>query len=330
MHEKIIITGMGAITPLGLSVEESWRNALDGYSGVGPITLFDTSDYQVKVAAEVKDFHPDRWIDRKAAARMDRFTHFAVAASEMALDDGGLLHSPLLGERSGVIIGSGSASFEIIRNLAQKLPLMITPRWVRTRTQPIAIADVLSYLQHSADLEVAGNLVVDIGGEALRFQDMIVQAGAAMGLKRYILPVPVLSPRLSSYWLIFFTPVPHSIASALVEGLLYVGGDDGLVQVSEDGGASWHRTESFPGLPERDPPAHRHVPDLPAVHVEVDREGHLTQVPIAPPLPDLPVHLPLGQGHTVRGLDLLQDHLLRRPGYAAPNVLPENALQLRL
>lgn len=121
--------------------------------------------------------------------------------------------------RAGVIIGSGSASFEIIRNLAQKLPLMVTPRWVRTRTQPIAIADVLSYLQHSVDLEVAGNLVVDIGGEALRFQDMIVQAGAAMGLKRYILPVPVLSPRLSSYWLIFFTPVPHSIASALVEGL---------------------------------------------------------------------------------------------------------------
>ena len=121
--------------------------------------------------------------------------------------------------RAGVIIGSGSASFEIIRNLAQKLPLMITPRWVRTRTQPIAIADVLSYLQHSVDLEVAGNLVVDIGGEALRFQDMIVQAGAAMGLKRVILPVPFLSPRLSSYWLIFFTPVPYSIASALVEGL---------------------------------------------------------------------------------------------------------------
>ncbi len=121
--------------------------------------------------------------------------------------------------RAGVIIGSGSASFEIIRNLAQKLPLMITPRWVRTRTQPIAIADVLSYLQNSADLEVAGNLVVDIGGEALSFQKMIVQAGAAMGLKRFILPVPVLSPRLSSYWLILFTPVPYKIASALVEGL---------------------------------------------------------------------------------------------------------------
>lgn len=121
--------------------------------------------------------------------------------------------------RAGVIIGSGSASFEIIRNLAQKLPLMVTPRWVRTRTQPIGIADVLSYLQQSVDLEVAGNLVVDIGGEALRFQDMIVQAGAAMGLRRHILPVPVLSPRLSSYWLILFTPVPYKIASALVEGL---------------------------------------------------------------------------------------------------------------
>ncbi len=121
--------------------------------------------------------------------------------------------------RAAVIIGSGSASFEILRNLAQKLPLMITPKWVRTKTQPVGIEDVLSYLQESIELEHQGNLVVDIGSDQLSFQEMIVQAGEAMGLKRGILPVPLLSPRLSSYWLILFTPVPYKLASALVEGL---------------------------------------------------------------------------------------------------------------
>lgn len=121
--------------------------------------------------------------------------------------------------RAGVIIGSGSASFEIIRNLCQKLPLMITPKWVRSHTQPIGIDDVLSYLLESADLLHLHNLVVDIGCEQLSFQQMMKQAAEIMGLKRYLFPVPVLSPRLSSYWLILFTPIPYKLASALVEGL---------------------------------------------------------------------------------------------------------------
>jgi len=121
--------------------------------------------------------------------------------------------------RAGVIIGSGSSSFEIIRHLCQKLPAMITPRWVRSRTQPIAVEDVLSYLQASMELRHQGNLVVDIGSEELSFQEMMQQAATVMGLKRYLFPVPVLSPRLSSYWLILFTPIPYKLASALVEGL---------------------------------------------------------------------------------------------------------------
>ena len=121
--------------------------------------------------------------------------------------------------RAGVIIGSGSASFEIIRNLTQKLPMMITPSWVRTLTQPIGVEDVLSYLQASIDLSHKGNLVVDIGSEQLSFQQMMEQAAKVMGLRRLLLPVPVLSPRLSSYWLILFTPIPYKLASALVEGL---------------------------------------------------------------------------------------------------------------
>jgi uncharacterized protein YbjT (DUF2867 family) len=121
--------------------------------------------------------------------------------------------------RAGVIIGAGSASFEIIRNLVQKLPIMVTPKWVSTRTQPIAVDDVLSYLAAASTLDVPGNLIVDIGAEPMSFRDMMINAAKVMGLKRYLLPVPVLSPRLSSFWLILFTPIPYQMAAALVEGL---------------------------------------------------------------------------------------------------------------
>lgn len=121
--------------------------------------------------------------------------------------------------RAGVIIGSGSASFEIIRHLVQKLPVMITPCWVTTRTQPIAVDDVLAYLAAALSLPHHTNLVIDIGGAKTTFQEMLLRAAKVMGLRRFILPVPVLSPRLSSYWLMLFTPVPYSIAAALVEGL---------------------------------------------------------------------------------------------------------------
>jgi uncharacterized protein YbjT (DUF2867 family) len=121
--------------------------------------------------------------------------------------------------RAGVIIGAGSASFEIIRNLAQKLPVMITPRWVNTKTQPIAVDDVLSYLEESISLKNTGNTVVDIGAEIMSFREMMVAAGRTMGLKRFLIPVPVLSPRLSSYWLVLITTVPFKVAGSLVEGL---------------------------------------------------------------------------------------------------------------
>jgi len=121
--------------------------------------------------------------------------------------------------RAGVIIGSGSASFEIIRNLVQKLPVMVTPTWVSTRTQPIGIEDVLSYLVAAVTLRVEGDQVIDIGAEILSFREMMARAAGVMGLKRLLIPVPVLSPRLSSYWLMLFTPVPLRLATALIEGL---------------------------------------------------------------------------------------------------------------
>jgi uncharacterized protein YbjT (DUF2867 family) len=121
--------------------------------------------------------------------------------------------------RAGIIIGSGSASFEIIRNLVQKLPFIITPRWVHTKTQPISVSDVLEYLSQAKDLETKENLVVDIGSKPMSFKEMLIKASKVMGLKRRIIAVPFLTPRLSSYWLILMTPVPYRIAKALVEGL---------------------------------------------------------------------------------------------------------------
>jgi uncharacterized protein YbjT (DUF2867 family) len=121
--------------------------------------------------------------------------------------------------RAGAIIGSGSASFEIIRHLVEKLPVMITPKWVSTRTQPIAVDDVLAYLEAAIDLPYGGNLIVDIGASPMSFKEMMLGAARVMGLKRLLLPVPVLTPRLSSYWLLLITTVPFAIASALIEGL---------------------------------------------------------------------------------------------------------------
>jgi len=121
--------------------------------------------------------------------------------------------------RAGIIIGAGSKSFEILRNLVQKLPIMVTPKWVTTRTQPIAVDDVLAYLAAAIRLDIRENIIVDIGAEIMNFKSMMLAAAEVMGLHRFILPLPVLTPKLSSYWLILFTPVPYKIAAALVEGL---------------------------------------------------------------------------------------------------------------
>ncbi|MET7902777.1 SDR family oxidoreductase [Streptomyces sp. NPDC005355] len=123
--------------------------------------------------------------------------------------------------RAGVIIGSGSASFEMLRYLSERLPLMVTPRWVRTRTQPIAVRDVLRALVGCAGLPDDVHRAFDIGGpDILTYRDMIRRYAAVAGLRRRLIaPVPVLSPRLSSLWVGLVTPVPGSIARPLVESL---------------------------------------------------------------------------------------------------------------
>ncbi len=121
--------------------------------------------------------------------------------------------------RAGVIIGSGSASFEIIRNLVEKLPIMTTPKWVDTKAQPIAVNDVLSYLHNSLYLDVERSLIVDVGSEQLSYKNMMLKTAKVLGLKRYLITFPFMSINLSSYWLNLFTPVNFKVAKALIEGL---------------------------------------------------------------------------------------------------------------
>lgn len=122
--------------------------------------------------------------------------------------------------RAAIIIGSGSASFEIIRDLAEKLPVMVAPKWVSTKCQPIAIRDVLGYLSGVLANEKAYNGIFDIGGpDVLSYKEMLIQYGVSRGLKRYIITVPVLTPKLSSLWLNIVTAVPYSLARSLVDSM---------------------------------------------------------------------------------------------------------------
>lgn len=123
--------------------------------------------------------------------------------------------------RAAMIIGSGSASFEILRYLVERLPIMITPRWVRTESQPIAVADVLFYLIAALDIPATIGRTLDIGGPEVRsYADIMREMAAALHLRRrLVIPVPVLTPHLSSLWIHLVTPLSASIARPLAEGL---------------------------------------------------------------------------------------------------------------
>ncbi|WP_043848141.1 SDR family oxidoreductase [Amycolatopsis keratiniphila] len=130
---------------------------------------------------------------------------------------------PAIVLQAAVIIGSGSASFEMLRYLTERLPAMVTPRWVRNRIQPIAIRDVLHYLVHAADLPSDVNGAFDIGGpDVLTYLDMMRRYAVVAGLpRRAVVPVPVLTPWLSAQWVNLVTPVPKAIAVPLIESLVH-------------------------------------------------------------------------------------------------------------
>lgn len=122
--------------------------------------------------------------------------------------------------RAAVIIGAGGASFELVRGLVERLPVMITPRWVSTRCQPIAVDDVIAYLAGCLTDERTAARTFDIGGpEILTYREMMERFARLEGKRLWILPVPVLTPRLSSYWVGLFSTVPPSVSMPLIEGL---------------------------------------------------------------------------------------------------------------
>ncbi len=142
-------------------------------------------------------------------------------ASRKKVDD--ILHAcgkTVTSIKAGIIVGSGSSSFEIIRDLVEKLPVMITPRWLNTKCQPVAIRNVIEYLTGVLLKKETYNQSFDIGGpDVLTYKEMLLQFASVRGLKRYIGIVPVMTPRLSSYWLYFVTSTSYKLAVNLVNSM---------------------------------------------------------------------------------------------------------------
>jgi len=127
---------------------------------------------------------------------------------------------PVTELRAAVIVGSGSLSFEMVRYLTERLPFMLCPRWVLQRIQPIAVRDVLAYLVAALEVPESTGQVVEIGGaDVLTYREMLLGYARLRGLRRWLLPVPVLTPELSSHWVHWMTPIPVGIARPLIEGL---------------------------------------------------------------------------------------------------------------
>lgn len=144
--------------------------------------------------------------------------HLASRKSVESILSEGKYHFTAL--RAGIIIGSGSASFEIIRDLVEKLPVMVTPKWLRTKCQPIGVGDVITLLTETFLHEETYGRDFDIGGpDILTYREMLLTFARIRGLNRYILTLPVITPRLSSYWLYFVTSTSYNLAVALVNSM---------------------------------------------------------------------------------------------------------------
>ncbi|HUU53582.1 MAG TPA: beta-ketoacyl-ACP synthase II [Armatimonadota bacterium] len=143
MERRVVVTGMGAVTPLGIGVEPTWEGMRAGRSGITNITLFDATDFTSRIAGEVADFDPTLWIEPREVRHTDRFVHFAMAAAAMAVQDSGLDFASADGNRAGVLVGSGIGGTwtweEQHRNLLEKGPRRISPFFI-----PMLIMDMAS------------------------------------------------------------------------------------------------------------------------------------------------------------------------------------------
>ena len=121
MKRRVVVTGVGLVTPLGIGVKETWESLCAGKSGISEITRFDVSNFQTKIAAEVKDFHAEDFLPKKEAKRTERFIAYAVAATRMAIDDAELVIDDSNAERIGVITGCGLGGLSVLEDTCRKL-----------------------------------------------------------------------------------------------------------------------------------------------------------------------------------------------------------------
>lgn len=183
---RVVVTGMGAITPVGNDVDTFWNSLKQGTVGIGPITSFDTADYKVKLAAEVKDFDPKQYMDPKAARRMERFSQLAVAASKQALEDAGIDMEKEDPYRVGVCVSSGIGSLQAIEREYQKL-LEKGPGRINPLLVPLMISNM-----------AAGNVSIQFG---LKGKSLNVVTACATGPTPSERPCgPSSTERQRSWW----------------------------------------------------------------------------------------------------------------------------------
>ena len=219
-------------------VEVVVGDALDPQTLTDALTGVDTAYYLIHSMSRVQKFHE---VDMRVArafgqaakeAGVGRIIYLGGLGdpeanlsrhlrsrqeSGQALREGGV---PVTEFRAAVIVGSGSISFEMIRYLVERLPVMVCPKWIYSRIQPIAIDDLLEYLVSALDTPESVGRTIEIGGsDTTTYRGLMLGYARARGLKRLLVPVPVLTPRLSSYWVHWMTPIPAGIAVALVDGL---------------------------------------------------------------------------------------------------------------
>lgn len=236
---------------VGFRTEVVAGDVLDGDSLERALTGVDTAYYLVHAMGSGGRFETEECegARRFAAAARSRGVRRIVYLGGLGRDDGPLsahLRSrhevgrilrasgvPTLELRASIVIGSGSLSFEMIRALVERLPAMITPRWVRVTAQPIAIDDLIAYLIESLDLPLEGEAVVEIGGaDRVTYGGLMAEYARQRGLARAMVPVPFLTPRLSSLWLGLVTPLYARVGRALIESVVHptVVSDDSAVR----------------------------------------------------------------------------------------------------
>ena len=146
MKRRVVVTGMGAVTPIGIGVEEFWKGICQEKIGFAPITRFDTTDYKCKLAAEVKEFAPEKYMDKKAARRMELFCQYAVAAAGEAIEDAGLDMGKEDPWRMGCCVGSGTGSLQAVEReygrLTEKGPSRVGPLFVPLMISNMAAGNV--------------------------------------------------------------------------------------------------------------------------------------------------------------------------------------------